>query len=89
MAAARDDHDVCDACVACVEEGLEGIVDHGFIIHGQQVLVFDFCDGVEPGTCAACEDYTFHVFNTPSDVKWIFQYSLDFSAISMPLVNLS
>ena len=86
MAAAGDDHDVCDACG---EEGLEGIVDHGFVVDRKQVFVCDFCEGVEAGAGAACEDNAFHAFNTLSDIKWIFQYSLDFSAISMPLVNLS
>ena len=44
MAAPRDYHDVCDACC---EEGLEGIVYHGFIVDREQVLVGYFCEGVE------------------------------------------
>jgi len=36
------------------------IVDHGFVVHRQQVFVGDFGKGVEAGTCAACEDYAFH-----------------------------
>ena len=39
MAAARDDHDVCDACV---EKGMEGVVDHGFVVDWEKVLVRDF-----------------------------------------------
>ena len=61
MAAARDDHDVGDACC---EEGLQGIVDHGFVVDREQVLVGDFCEGVEPGASAACEDDAFHVLFT-------------------------
>jgi len=53
MAAARDDHDVCDACC---EEGLQGIVDHGFVVDREQVFVCDFCEGVEARASAACED---------------------------------
>ena len=59
MAAARDDHDVCDACV---KEGLEGVVDHRLVVDREQVLVGYFCEGVEAGASAACEDNTFHVF---------------------------
>ena len=59
MAAARDDHDVCDACC---EEGLEGIVYHRFVVDREEVLVGDFCEGVEPGASAACEDDAFHDF---------------------------
>ena len=61
MAAARDDHDICDACC---EKCLEGIVDHRFIVDREQVLVGYFCEGVEAGTCAACEDNAFHVILT-------------------------
>ena len=51
MAAAGDDHDVFDACY---QESLEGIIDHGFVVDGEQVFVCDFCEGVEAGACAAC-----------------------------------
>ena len=40
---------------------MKGIVDHGFVVHGQEVLVCDFCEGVEAGTCAACEYYAFQI----------------------------
>ena len=36
MAAARDDHDVFDACC---EESLEGIVDHWSVVDRKEVLV--------------------------------------------------
>ena len=36
------------------------IVDYGFVVHGQQVFVGDLGQGVEAGTCAACEDDAFH-----------------------------
>jgi len=51
-----DDHDVGDACCQ------EGVVDHRFIVDREQVLVRDFCQGVEAGACAACEDDAFHDF---------------------------
>ena len=57
MAAARDDHDVSDACG---EEGLEGIVDHRLVEHREQVLVGHLGQGVEAGASAACQDYAFH-----------------------------
>ena len=59
MAAAGDDHDVFDACY---QESLEGIIDHGFVVDREQVLVRDFCEGVEAGAGAACEDNAFHDF---------------------------
>ena len=37
------------------------IVDYGFVVDRKQVFVCDFSEGVEAGTCAACEDNAFHV----------------------------
>ena len=48
---------------------MEGIVDHWFIVNWEEVLVRYFCEGVEAGTCAACEDNAFH-FLPP--VKYFF-----------------
>jgi hypothetical protein len=44
MAAARDDHDISDACC---KEGLHRVIDHGFIVDRQQVFVCDFCERIE------------------------------------------
>jgi hypothetical protein len=37
------------------------IVDHGFVVDRERVLVGDFGKGVETGAGAACKDDTFHV----------------------------
>ena len=37
------------------------IVDHGLVVDREQVFVRDFCEGVEAGAGAACEDDAFHI----------------------------
>jgi len=61
MAPARHDQDLVQSGI---DQGMQGVVDHGFVVHRQQVLVGDLGQRVEAGTGAACEDYAFHVILT-------------------------
>ena len=40
----------------------QGIVDHGFVVHGQELFGYTACDGVEACAAAAGKDDAFHVF---------------------------
>jgi hypothetical protein len=57
MAPARYDQDLVQSDI---DQGMQGVVDHGFVVHRQQVLVGDLGQGVEAGACAACEGNAFH-----------------------------
>jgi len=45
---------------ACIHQRLQGIEDHGFVIHGQQVLVGDAGQRIQARTDAAGQDYSLH-----------------------------
>jgi len=57
MAPARYDQDLVQSDI---DQGMQGVVDHGFVVHRQQVLVGHLGQGIEAGTGAACEDDAFH-----------------------------
>ena len=60
-----NDEDVADAGE---HQHGQGVVDHGFVVHGQQLLGNAACDGVETGAGAAGKDDAFHGDN-PVGIK--------------------
>src|SRR5690554_5982001 len=52
-----DDEDIPDARQ---HEYRERVVDHGFVVHRQELFGGAECYGVQAGAGAACEDYSFH-----------------------------
>lgn len=53
-----DDEDVPDARK---HEYRERVIDHGFVVHRQQLFGGAQCYGVQAGAGTACEDYAFHL----------------------------
>src|ERR1019366_2775844 len=45
---------------ACIHQGLQGIEDHRFVIHGQQVLVGNAGQRIQARTDATRQDYSLH-----------------------------
>ena len=43
---------------------MERIVDHGFVVDREEMLVGYLCERVEAGASAACENDAFHVILT-------------------------
>ena len=44
------------------------VVDHGFVVDREEMLVGYLCERVEAGASAACEDNAFHSFSTLSQM---------------------
>ncbi len=57
VVAAGDDQDVANAGV---DQDLQRVKDHGFVVHRQQVLVGDAGQRREARADAACQDYALH-----------------------------
>ena len=66
-----DDEDVADAGE---HEHRQGVVDHGFVVHGQQLFGNAAGDGVKTGAGAAGKDDAFHGI---SPVGWVFRQPME------------
>jgi hypothetical protein len=45
---------------AGVDQGLNWVINHGSIVHGQEVLIRNAREWVKPGTFSTGQNYTFH-----------------------------
>ena len=43
-----------------IHQRLNGVVDHRLVVHGQQMLVGDPCERIQPAAGSACEHDAFH-----------------------------